>query len=310
MYDIKLLGTGQVLFDGKDIPGFPVQQHCLLFYYLILNRQISHTREQLATVFWGDYSSTTARKNLRNTLWRLNQSFRSIGASLDDLLTVQDNVIAFTKSNSYYLDIDQFDMAARSSLEQVSREMSTEQVSMLEVAVDLYKGDLLESVYEDWCLYERERLRLAFLNILTRLMNHHSRTGNYERSLEFGKRILQLDPTRENLHRQMMVIHCLAGDRDSAIAQYHSCCKVLKAELGIKPTQETQHLYETILHTPSSDDQHPFDYSKNLLKTERLSNTPLREMLQKLHFLEMIVEQTNTELHLLEGLIRQLLESK
>lgn len=310
MYDIKLLGPGQVYYDGQAIPGFPGQQHCLLFYYLILNRQTSHTREEVATIFWGDDSSTTARKNLRNTLWRLSQSFRSVGASLDDLFVIQDDVIDFAKSNIYRLDIDQFEVAARLSLELARREMSAEQVSMLELAVDLYKGHLLESVYEDWCLYERERLRLGFLNILTRLMNHHSRTGNYGRSLEYGQRILALDPTRESIHRQMMVIHCLAGDREAAIIQYRSCCEILKSELGLKPTHETQHLYETILHTPPSADQHPFGYSKDLVKTERLSNTSLREMLQKLHFLEMIVEQTNAELHLLEGMIHQLLEAK
>jgi DNA-binding SARP family transcriptional activator len=297
MYEIKLLGTGQVSYDGKLIPGFPGQQHCLLFYYLILNRQISHTREQVATIFWGDYPSTTARKNLRNTLWRLSQSFRSVGASLADLLMSQDDVIAFTKTDQYRLDIDQFELAARFSLEHASREMSAEQVSILEIAVDLYKGDLLESVYEDWCIYERERLRLALLNILTRLMNYHSRTGNYERSLEYGKHILQLDSTRESVHRQMMVIHCLAGDREAAIVQYRSCCQILQAELRIKPMHETQLLYENIL-------QH--GYSENIeVNTDRLSNSPLREMLQKLHFLEMIVEHANTELHLLEGMIHQ-----
>lgn len=301
MYEIKLLGTGQVSYDGKLIPGFPSQQHCLLFYYLILNRQVSHTREQVATIFWGDYSSTTARKNLRNTLWRLSQSFRSVGASLDDLLIIQDDVIAFTKSDQYRLDIDQFEVAACFSLEHTSREMSEEQVSILEIAVDLYKGDLLESVYEDWCIYERERLRLALLNILTKLMNHHSRTGNYERSLEYGKRILLLDSTRESVHRQMMVIHCLAGDREAAIVQYRSCCQILEAELGIKPTHETQLLYENILR---------HGYSENIkVNTDRLSNTPLREMLQKLHFLEMIVEHANTELHLLEGMIHQFLQT-
>jgi hypothetical protein len=37
---------------------------------------------------------------------------------------------------------------------------------------------------------------------------------------------------------------------------------------------------------------------------------PLQELLQKLHFLEQIVEQTNTELHLLERMIHRVMEVK
>src|SRR5688500_11688842 len=134
MYDITLLGPGQAYYDGKAITGFPGQQHCLLFYYLLLNRQVPHTREQIAAVFWGDSTSPVARKNLRNTLWRLNQSFRSIGASLEDLITVQEDCIAFTSKNAYWLDIDEFEIASRFSLDHPSQELSSEQVSLLESA--------------------------------------------------------------------------------------------------------------------------------------------------------------------------------
>ena len=311
MYDIKLLGPGQAYYDGKAITGFPGQQHCLLFYYLLLNRQIPHTREQVAAVFWGDDPSAVARKNLRNTLWRLSQSFRSVGASSEDLITIQEDWITFTKANTYRLDIDEFEAASRFSLDHSNQQLSTEQASVLESAADLYKGDLLEGVYEDWCLFERERLRLAFLNILIRLMNHHGRHGNYERGMEYGQHILLLDPTREKVHREMMMIHWLAGDREAALLQYRSCCEILQSELGIKPIQETQHLHETILRSSSSPDRRAFDDSENLKSTATTqSGPPLREMLQKLHFLEMIVEQTNTELHLLERMIHQVLQAK
>lgn len=307
MYNIKLLGPGQAYYDGKAIAGFPGQQHCLLFYYLLLNRQIPHTREQVATVFWGDDSPTVARKNLRNTLWRLSQSFRSVGASLEELITIQEDCIAFTTASTYLLDIDEFEAASRCCLDSSDQELSAEQVSLLESAADLYKGDLLEGVYEDWCLFERERLRLAYLNILFRLMEHHGRNGNYPRGVDYGQRILLLDPTREKIHRELMMIHWLAGDREAALSQYRSCCKVLHAELGLKPVQETQHLYEMILRRTSSPDEHQLR-KRDTQNVNAPSNPPLQEMLQKLHFLETIVEQTNAELHLLEQMLHQVLD--
>jgi DNA-binding SARP family transcriptional activator len=309
MYNIKLLGTGQAYFEDRPIAGFPGQQHCLLFYYLLLHRQIPHTREQVATVFWGDNPSPVARKNLRNALWRLSQAFRSAGASLEDLITLQEDCIAFTGIDTYQLDIDEFEKAARFNLAHTSPDLSVEQVSLLERAAELYKGDLLEGVYEDWCLYERERFRLAFLNILVRLMEHHGDNGNYDRGLDYGQRILLLDPTRERVHRQVMMIHWLSGNREAALLQYRTCCDILQRELSLKPTQETQHLYEMILRSSSPagrGDSEKAEHSKD----HSQSTPPLKEMLQKLHFLEMMVEQTNTELHLLKQIIHRVMEAK
>ncbi len=307
MYNIKLLGPGQASFDGIAISGFPGQQHCMLFYYLLLNRQIPHTREQIAAVFWGDEPSVVARKNLRNTLWRLSQSFRSVGGSLEELITIQEDCIAVTDANTYRLDIDEFEAASRCCLDSTERDLSVEQVSLLETAADLYKGDLLEGIYEDWCLFERERLRLAYLNILFRLMAHHGRNGNYPRGVEYGQRILLLDPTREKIHRELMMIHWLAGDREAALSQYRSCCQVLDTELGLKPVPETQHLYEMILRRTSSPEEFQLR-KRNTQSPNAQSNPPIQEMLQKLRFLETIVEQTNAELHLLEQMLHQVLD--
>lgn len=310
MYEIKLFGPGQAYFDGKIITGFPSQQHCLLFYYLLLNRHVSYTREQIATVFWGDDSPSVALKNLRNALWRLRQAFRTISASVDDLISIQENCIAFLDTDSYQLDIDQFEAAARLCLHESGTELSEDNVRLLENAVELYSGDLLDGIYEDWCLYERERLRLAFLNILDRLMDHHNRKGDHEHSLEYGKRILLLDPMRERVHRQIMLIHWLAGNREMALLQYRACCNIVQTELGLKPAQETQQLYETILHSSSASTKGKLESFANLRNSANNSlNPPLDEMMQKLHFLETIIEQTNTELHLLKGMIRQALDA-
>ena len=259
MFDIKLLGPGQVHYDSKAITGFPAQQHCLLFYYLLLNRRTPHTREQIATVFWGDSPASVARKNLRNTLWRLNQAFRSVGASMDDFISVQEDYIVFIISDVYRLDVDEFEAAWDCSQGHSSQELDEDQVYLLERGVDLYRGDLLEGVYEDWCLYDRERLRLGFLNVLIKLMDYHGHHGSYQRGLEYGYHILSLEPTRERVHRQMMLLHWLTGDRETALAQYHACRDLLQNELGLEPMQETRNLYETILRSPASPHNLPLN---------------------------------------------------
>ena len=84
MYSIELVGPGQAYFDDKAVAGCPAQQHSLLFYYFLLNRQIPRTRVQIAALFWGAHSFQTARKNLRNALWRLVRACQASAVTLDD----------------------------------------------------------------------------------------------------------------------------------------------------------------------------------------------------------------------------------
>jgi DNA-binding SARP family transcriptional activator len=306
MYEIKLFGSGLAYYEGKSIPGFPGQQHCILFYYLLLNRESPHTREQLASLFWPDSPSPVARKNLRNALWRLNQAFQAVGGSLEALVCIDGEYLSFAQKENYQTDIDTFETAIRCSQSASSQELEVDQARLLEEAVELYTGDLLEGVYEDWCTYEREHLRLAFLNMLIRLVDHHVSRGNYVRGLDYGQRILTLDPTREKIHRQIMLIHWLTGDREAALQQYRVCCKVLQTELGLKPMQETQHLYESIRRSLSIPNGQ--EVKANQQPTHEATSPTLKEMIYKLHFLEMIIEQTNTELHVLEKMIQQVWE--
>ena len=54
------------------------------------------------------------------------------------------------------------------------------------------------------------------------------------------------DPLQEHLHRQVMRLHAAAGHADAALAQYARCREVLRAELGVAPSAETEALAERI----------------------------------------------------------------
>jgi hypothetical protein len=112
--------------------------------------------------------------------------------------------------------------------------------------VALYRGDLLEGQYQDWCLYERERLQQMYLTLLDKLMGYHTARQAYELALAFGTRILRYDRAHERTHRQLMRLHYLAGDRAAALRQYARCRAALAQELGVLPARTTLALYEQI----------------------------------------------------------------
>src|SRR5713101_5226233 len=126
-------------------------------------------------------------------------------------------------------------------------ELDTQHVQILQNVVQLYQGPLLEGWYQDWCLYERERLQGIYLTLLDKLMGFCEAHRDYETGLLFGMRILCYDRVRERTHRRLMRLHYLNGDRAAALRQFEQCAAVLKEELSANPSKGTVELYEKIL---------------------------------------------------------------
>jgi DNA-binding SARP family transcriptional activator len=311
MLRLNLFGAGRAYYGDHSLPGFPNQQPCLLLCYLVLDRHHPHTREYLAAVFWGDYPTSVSRKYLRNALWRLRHILQSIGAPVEEYLLVDDETIRFVRSEHCWLDIEVFETAVARCQQLSGQEFTLDQAACLENAMDLYVDDLLRGLYEDWCLHERERLHLLYLSALSKLMDFCERQGTYERGLAYGERILACDNTREKVHRQMMRLYCLLGDRTAALAQYKRCDQILHDALDIAPMPETQSLYQQIAHDRFLPEAFlPFDASLPPAGYPKESAQQLvAQAMQSLKRLEERVEETHTELHRISALIHTALLS-
>jgi hypothetical protein len=110
----------------------------------------------------------------------------------------------------------------------------------------LYRGDLLQGCYQEWCLFERERLQNMYLAMLEKLMEYCLAHHDYEVGLTYGENILRYDRTREGTHALMMQLRYLHGDRSGALRQYENCTVALNEELGVRPAKRTVYLYERI----------------------------------------------------------------
>lgn len=298
MLHIRLFGAGEVRYHSQTLSGFPVQQPHLLLCYLLLKRGQTHPREQIATVFWGDYSSATSRKYLRNAIWRLRNALESIGVSAEEYLTVDDEHISFAGSGLYQLDIEQFEEVTTRYQDIPGNELTSDMAEQLANAVSLYSGELLEGIYQEWCLHDRERLHLLYLNSLEKLMAFHSANGTYEQGITYGRQILTQEETREKVHRHVMLLHWYAGDRDAAISQYRQCADVLDDALGIRPMEATRELYQRILH---NEQPHRIKTTDAVAPTQRIEYA-----LQRIQELRTVVQQADAELQALEEIVRGL----
>jgi hypothetical protein len=95
-------------------------------------------------------------------------------------------------------------------------------------------------------LLERERLRFSATYILDLLVEEYLRKEETQAGLECISRLMKIDALREKTYRQAMRLMINSDQREAALAQYDTCQRILKTELGITPSQDTIELYESI----------------------------------------------------------------
>ena len=225
------LGPLDMRSGGQQLPKPPTAKSLSLLAYLVLHRHQIQPRDRLAGLFWGDRSDRKARRSLATALWHIRRCLSQEGLILSDPSSAQ-----FDPQAELWLDVDEFESLA-----------SHEDLSNLQAAVALYRGDLLDSFYDDWVLGERYRLETLFAEALARLMAGHEARGEHNATLTTALRLCRCDPLREDAHRAAMRAYCRLGQRHASVGQYLHCREVLRKELGVEPMVETAELYQTIL---------------------------------------------------------------
>jgi DNA-binding SARP family transcriptional activator len=242
-----LFGAFSAQVGGTQLVGLGRGKVQELLCYVLLHRDRSITREALAGLLWEYTTTDQARAYLRRALWKLNNVMKvQTGRAGPPFVITRKDSIAWNPLCDVTVDVDEFEDAVKRCEGAEGSHLTSTQAGLLEFAVTLYEGDLLENYYQDWCIYKRERFRNLFLSALDKLSGYWQAQGQFSRAFTCTERILSHDNTREQAHRQLMLLKYLAGDRTGAIHQYERCATVLRNELGVAPAQPTTDLLEQI----------------------------------------------------------------
>jgi DNA-binding SARP family transcriptional activator len=251
---IELFGKFGVRCDSEAVKGLDASKVQELFSYLLLRRDRPNTREVLASVLWGDSSTEKSKKYLRQALWHLQAALHGVDGLDSGLsLEVEHDWVQLNLRAPTCVDVVAFEQCCACVRGVPGGELGAQKADELRAAVRLYKGDLLEGWYQDWCLFERERLQNLYLSLLNKLMTHCLAQRRYEHGLEYGALILRHDRASERTHRQLMRLHYMAGDRTAALRQYQRCVEALEEELGVRPESRTDALHEQIRLNRAAD---------------------------------------------------------
>jgi predicted ATPase/DNA-binding SARP family transcriptional activator len=241
--DIRLFGAIEIQRAGSTLTDFRSQKELVLLAYLICQAR-PLTRDFLAGLAWPEYEQSRALGLLRRSLHDLNQQ-------LPGCLAIDRRTVCFCPDVPVTIDLHTFAHCAQ----QCDPAAWTQ-------AAALYSAPFLHGVYvndapelEAWLLREQEDWQRALVQVLHRLIGHHTRRAEYDQALQYIQRLLLLEPWREEAHRQAMLLLARTGQLSTALVQYERCRQTLQAELGVEPAQETERLYtrlKAVAHAPSS----------------------------------------------------------
>jgi TolB-like protein/Flp pilus assembly protein TadD len=211
----------------------PTRNARALLAFLAVQPGQPQSREKLMALLWGERSDKQARHSLNQTLVHIRKAV----PGTDDRTLDSDRESVTCVPGSITVDALKF------------RELVAERPKE---AMDLYKGPFLdgigikEAAFEDWLSAQRSELHGLACEALKAQCERFVEEGRHAEAIEAAKRLVTLDPLREDAHRQLMRLYHEAGDRTSALKQYQACAETLERELDVGPTSETTRLFDEI----------------------------------------------------------------
>ncbi|MBN1813481.1 MAG: tetratricopeptide repeat protein, partial [Anaerolineae bacterium] len=221
-----LLGDLQIIAAGEQRPSPPYRTHGLLAA-LLLNPQPMQ-RDRLAGLLFPDVTERIGRRRLSDLLWLLRQSLPHLPLEI----SAQE---IFLPPECRWLDVEAFRRAARG-----------DDLSDWLHALVLYRGDLLEGVYTDWLLEEREHLYLQYVRSLHRASHQLVQERRFDEALPLAERLVSTETYDEQALRLLMQIYRAIGQRGAALAAYERFVSLAADELRVDPEPATRALAQSL----------------------------------------------------------------
>lgn len=243
---VYCFGQCQILQDEHPVEGWTQSRSKSLFKYLVLQRHHPVAKEVLMQVFWPGMDGDSARNNLNVAIYGLRKILgRTLPGGSHVLL--EEGRYRLNPTLDWWVDVEQFVERVRSGRERETAGAIESALTLYREAEHLYRDDLLiEDRTEEWSAPERQRLREMALDTLRRLCRLHEKRGDLAAGVAACRRLLDLDPCDEDVHRHLMGLYERLDQPHLALRQFQTCADALARELHMIPSPGTTALYRQI----------------------------------------------------------------
>jgi DNA-binding SARP family transcriptional activator len=245
MLSIHLLGGFTIFSQGHRVVDDLGPAGRMLAAFLFEFPGRAHRRERLADQFWGHLDPERSRAALNTGLWRLRKVLaREPDGQQEESLRTFGSEVALEPSPTLEIDTHRFMALAKKALA-LPRDPASCLLS-IEETMEVYTGPFFDGEEADWILEERERLHSVFVRAGSELLRIHGHLRQYEEGIAVARRMIAIEPFRESIHRSLVVLLVLNGQRAEALRLHERWSNSFRRELGIQPMPQTLQLIELV----------------------------------------------------------------
>lgn len=249
---VKLFGKFELWCGDRQIQDsdWPRRKTQLLFKCLVSNRGRIFSKDQLIDALFSHLDTDKASLNLYNRISELRKVLepdlpKRHPSSFIERIGTGD--YRFVDSDICWVDTESFQRHTETAqeLEQTSR--WSEAIEQYNKALELYRAEYLaEDLYEEWTQATRQHLAEKHLDILEGLIRCHEETAQYAQMIDFCKRLIEFQPSKESAYRAWMKAAHQSGQPKQTAQIYEQCVDALKQHLDVPPSPQTTQLFEQI----------------------------------------------------------------
>jgi len=209
----------------------------LFFYFLY--KQEAVTKEQVAQALWPDLDDSQGIKTRfkHNIYWLRRAAGRNV-------IVFDDEYYRFNRDLDYEYDVEAFESYLQRAY--LVQDL-IERISLYRKAIELVQGPYLSELDGDWVLLERERLGRIYRSALEELAQLYLDTNQLQDCLEVCKLAFAQDRYHEVICQIEMSAYAAQGDRAAVARRYQEYKSLLKEELGLSPSEETELLFRELI---------------------------------------------------------------
>jgi DNA-binding SARP family transcriptional activator len=229
---VQLLGGLNVRLRGVDVtPAIGGRVGQLAFAYLVLHRDRTIRRDELAAAIWEENAPSDPDAALRVVLTRLR---KALGA--EALVGRAELQLVLPEP----VDVDVEQIRGESALAAPNR---------------LDTRELLPGLEAEWITAERAVLAELRASTLASLGRAALETDDLPGAEQAARRLVAVAPFREVGHRLLIEILAARGEIAEALRAYEDFRLLLREELGTSPSRELAELHTTILQAGEEADR-------------------------------------------------------
>ncbi|MGH2441865.1 MAG: BTAD domain-containing putative transcriptional regulator [Chloroflexota bacterium] len=246
------LGSLRVYLD--DVPlfdeGWRNKPAKTIFKLLYTNRGKRHPKDVLSEEVWPETAPDAASNRLRVAVHELRKILgdrgrKGTGASY---IGQQEGSYYFDPTALSWSDADCFQEFVNQGSKLKAAGDFDAALHAFQKAEALYQGDYLrDDLFCEWSVSTRERLREMHLTMLGEAATLHAEMGSPAEAASFCRKIVRIEPWREEVYRKLMEYLVAAGKPYEALRAYEDCRRALRAEMGAEPSPETTRLRDAVI---------------------------------------------------------------